>query len=249
MPVRRLNYTDRQRIAQADVEFILHVATDGTGAFDARLDLSRYEFPSDARVFVEAYRQTTLMRFDYGSVSTPVPPANRALADFETADEVRFRVKVTATAGDAGKLLGEADRIRPRLPDEQPDRRIPLLPPVPEDLGEEIWRVEFDGNTTWLKVNSGLPDWKEAVRSHTFRALVYPAAMRQILERILLVDNVTVIDDPSDWHSRWLNFASTLPGSRTVPGARDEFDEWIENAVSAFARRYAMRKRFVASME
>jgi hypothetical protein len=73
--------------------------------------------------------------------------------------------------------------------------------------------------------------------------------MRQILERILLIEKVTTMDDPSDWRSRWLIFASALPGSRNVPGASDEFDEWIENAVSAFARLNAMRTRFTKTME
>ncbi len=248
MPVRRLNFTGRKRIARDDVGFVIHSAPDGTSTFDARLELSRYGFPADARVFVEAYRQASLMRFDYGTVSTLVPPAVRALPEFESPDEVLFRVRVTATSADAGKLLGEADRISPRRPEERPDLRIPLLPPIPENIGQEVWRVDFDGNP-WLKINSELPDWKETARSPVFRALVYPAAMRQILERVLLVEKVSATDDPADWRCRWLRFAAALPGSRSVPADSSEFDEWIENAVSAFARLWSMRGRYAAAVE
>lgn len=248
MAVRRINYTDRKRVALADAEFILRTNPNGSASFDARIDLARYEFPGDARVFVEAYRQTTLMRFDFGTVSTPEVPADRTLSEFETPDEVMFRLRVTAASGNPGMMLGEADQIRPRQQGEEPDRRIPLLPSVPDDLGEEIWRIEFDANT-WLKVNNRLPDWKETARSPVFRALVYPAAMRQILERILLIEKFTATDDPEDWRSRWLQFAERLPGSRAVPRAADEHEEWIENAVSAFARQSALRTRFMAAAE
>jgi hypothetical protein len=248
MAVRKINFTGRKRIRLATVDILLSRTDSGNGRFDARIDLSSYGFPADARVFVEAYRQATIMRFDFGTVSTPIPPAVTELTDFDSPDEVLFRVRVTAVAGDSGKLLGEADQVRPRRPEERPEDRIPLLPPVPENLGQEIWRVDFDGDT-WLKVNSELPDWKETTRSPVFRALVYPAAMRQILERILLVEKVTVTDDPRDWRSRWLRFASSLPGSMDVPADVSDFEEWIENAVSSFARRWSMRTRYQSSSE
>ena len=242
MPVRRLNFTNRERIAHTDIDIVLRTNAEAT-TFDARLSIDDYGFPADARVIVEAYRQTAVHRFDYGTVSLLRPPTDRSLVEFDTPVEVLFRLKVTAASVQPGLLLGEADQIRPREPDEQPDRRIPLLPPVPDELDEELWRVEF-GRSTLLRVSRHLPDWKQTVRTPEFRALVYPAAMRQILERILHIDGVTDIDDLHDWHCRWLKFASTLPGSRAVPKLRDEFDDWIEEAVSAFARQERLRTRY-----
>ena len=249
MPIRRFNYTARQRIARADADIVLHNERSDAARFDANLRLGDYGFPPDARVFVEAYRQTTLMRFDFGTVSAPTPPQERVLVDFPTADEVLFRVKVTAASGRPGVLLGEAAQLRARQPEQQPDRRVPLLPVVPEDLGDEVWRIDFDGRTSLL-VSRDLHDWKQTVGSHTFRALVYPAALRMILERILLIENYTAGDDPQDWRSQWLQFAAQLPGSRAlaVPGAQDEYDEWIENAVSAFARQFQLRTGFTAEL-
>ena len=240
MPVRRLNYTERQRIAHRDVVFTLQDTDDGSAVFDASINLAPYRFPADARVFVEAYRQTTLLRFDFGTVSVLTPPKARSLAVFEAAVEALFRVKVTAVSGRHGVLLGEADQIRPVQPEEEPDNRIPLLPPIPDDLGEEAWRIEFDNSSTLLKVNNRFNDWKATVRSPAFQAFVYPVALRQILERILLIENTTFSEDPQDWRSRWLMFASRLPGSGQVPSARDDIGDWIDNAVAAFSRRFRL---------
>ncbi len=218
---------------------------DGIDSFDCRLDLSSYSLPADAKVFIEAYRQTTLMRFSWGTVSVPAPPVDRRLYQFESSDEVLFRVRVTSAAGKAGLLLGEAEKIRPRRPDEEPDKRLPLLPIAPEDLDEEIWRVDFGGEVC-LRINSKLPDWKQTARSDVFRGLVFPAAMRQVMERILKSENYVTTDDPNDWRSQWLRFAVALPGSSSLPRAQDGFDDWIEVAVAAFARRFNLRSRFAA---
>lgn len=245
MPVRRLNYTSRLRIYQDDIDIVLLEPAGKTASFNTELKLAEYQFPEDAKVVVEAYRQTFLMRFDFGTVGNLQPPPDRTLVEFPTPHELLFRVKVTAASGRAGLLLGEADKIRPRRPDEEPDRRLPLLPPYPEDLGEEIWRVEYTGGTM-LAVNKNLADWKETVRSPLFRAMVYPAAMREILERILFVEMCTSADDQSDWRCRWLAFAGSMPGAGPVPKTKDDQLEWVEQAVAAFARKNRFRSAFEA---
>lgn len=243
MTVRRLNFTDRETISRNDVDILIRKESTGAAYFDANLRLSDYGFPPDARVFIEAYRQTTLSRFDFGSVSVPRVPEDRLLRDFESTEQILFRVRVTAVSGNPGMLLGELDQIRPREPGDEKDPRIPLLPPVPADLDEEVWRVEYEGDT-YLKVSRHLPDWKQTVMSAEFRALVYPSAMRQILDRILFREQITSTDDYHDWRCRWLKLASELPGSRSVPKATEDYDDWIEEAVAAFARQMRLRSAF-----
>lgn len=247
MPIRRINFTERQRIHRDDAVIVLRRDSHGAVYFDMSLNLSSYQFPPDARLFVEAYRQTTLIRFDFGTVSVQAPPVDRHLADFESEAEVMFRVRVTAVLARPGMLLGEADQLRPRNPDDEPDKRISLLPPVPADLGEEIWRVDFEA-TPILLVNRSLPDWKQTVRSETFRAFVYPAAFKEIVRRILFFESHTSTEDMSNWRSRWLLFATRIPGAGSVPKARDEYDDWIENAAAAFARQFTLRTRYVKEL-
>lgn len=243
MPIRRLNFTHRQRIRRDAVDIVLRPGDDGVPVFDAAIDLGEYNFAADARIFVEAYRQTTLMRFDFGCVSVPRPPSDRRLADFDSEEEVLFRVRITAISQRPGVLLGEADQLRPKRPGEQPDRRVPLLKPVPEELGDEIWRVDFEAGPLLL-VNKALPDWKQTVRSETFRAFTYPAAFREILNYILFREKHTSIEDASDWRSRWLLFAVRIPGAGAVPKGSDEYDDWVENTVAAFARQFSFRSRY-----
>jgi len=247
MPIRRINFTKRQRIRRDDVKIILGHSDRDLACFDASLDLESYGFPGDARIFVEAYRQTTLMRFDFGTVSLQAPPADRYLADFESEVEVMFRVRVTAVSVRPGMLLGEADQIRPRSTEDVADRRIPLLPPVPAELGEEVWRVDFEA-TPILQVNRNLPDWKETVRSEAFRAFVYPAAFKEIICRILYLEGHTTTEDISNWRSRWLRFATGIPGVGGVPRKREEFDDWVDSAAAAFARQFSLRSRYAGEL-
>ena len=92
---------------------------------------------------------------------------------------------------------------------------------------------------------SHLPDWKQTVRSATFRAFVYPAAFKEIIRRIVFVENHTSTEDMADWRSRWLLFATRIPGAGGVPKSRDEYDDWIDGAAAAFARQFALRSRYV----
>lgn len=247
MPIRRINFTERQRIHRDDVDIVLRRDGDGAVFFDASINLSSYSFAADARVFIEAYRQTTMVRFDFGTVSVPSPPPDRYLREFESEAEIMFRVRVTAVSQRPGVLLGEADQLRPRNPGEEPDKRISLLPPVPADLGEEIWRVDFEAAPILL-VNQSLPDWKQTVRSEAFRAFVYPAAFREIVHRILFLEAHTSTEDISDWRSRWLLFASRIPGAGGVPKVRDEYGDWIDDAAAAFARHFSLRSRYVKEL-
>jgi hypothetical protein len=165
-----------------DARVFVRADGDGTLTFDAALELGEYELPADAHVFVEAYRQTTFMRFPHGTVAAPRPSADqpRRLTEFATPEGLLFRVKVTAMEGRAGVLLAEADRIPISDDEEQPDKRLALLPPAPGDLGQETWRVDFSGvNGPLLLVNRQVGDWKGVAASPLFRSLVYPAAIRQ----------------------------------------------------------------------
>ena len=81
-----------------------------------------------------------------------------------------------------------------------------------------------------------------------FQSLVYPAALREILNRIVRIEEHTDTEDPDDWRSRWLRFAADLPGVGEAPAQEDldRWDDWIEIAVAAFARRFQTMQQFTA---
>jgi hypothetical protein len=162
-----------------------------------------------------------------------------------------FRVKVTSTGDRPGVLLAEADRIPISDDEEQPDNRIPLLPPAPAELGQEVWQIDglASASGPLLLINKLVGDWKAVAASPHFRSLVYPAAMRQVLLHIYKMDEVRAMDDADDWRCRWLMFAASLPGVGQPPLCSDDDDEWsvwIDNAVDAFSRRHQMLEHFRA---
>ncbi len=252
MTIRRLNYTGRKKIRRNDVSISLQDKPNAPATFDADLTkLSEYNLPPDAIVSVEARLQTRWMRFRFGTVGAITPPADRALAEFDSPDGILFSVKVTATSGNRGMLLAEADAIPVRFPGEAEERRNPLLPVKSDDIGQEVYRVDFSNDPPMLLVNRAAGEKDTIVRSPLFMSIVYPAALREILNRIILVEESDDPDDDGDsWQSRWLRFATALPGVGPVP-PKDEGDreQWIDDAVAAFARQQSMLDRFIAGWQ
>lgn len=246
MPVRTLNYTNRQRIRREDARITLREDKGGS-VFDTGLSLAGYDLPGEARIFVEAYRQTQYMRFDFGQVGAIRIPGDRILRDFDSTEGVLFRVKVVTSGDPHGLLLAEADQIRPRKSADEDENRIPLLPVRPSwNLGDEIWVLEFDAQETRILVNAMLGDWRAMTREPFFVSLVYPHAMRSILWRILKDEGWKDSEDPDDWRSRWLKFAISLPGISDPPSESDEarIEDWIDSAASAFCRRHNIRETY-----
>jgi hypothetical protein len=252
MAIRRLNFTGRKRISREHVRIALHEKAGETATFDADLGgLKEYKLPDDALVFVEARLQTRWMRFPFGTVGAITPSSDRRLTEFDSIDGVLFSVKVTSASDRSGMMLAEADRVPVRLPGEVEERRQPLLPVKADDLGHEVFRVDFSGPTPMLLINRAAGDKDTLARSPLFMSLVYPAALREILTRIIHVEQYEEYDEEGDgWMDRWLRFTSKLPNMGPVPGKdEDDSDIWIDDAVAAFAKQQGMLDRFVAGWQ
>ncbi len=240
--IRRINYTGRRRISRDHVQIIIQ---EGNPAkFNAKLELAAYRLPADAIIFVEAYRQTLLIRFNYGTVSKIQPPSDLSLNEFESTEGILFRVKVTSQSPEKGKLLAEADRIKFRRTEEE-EERVPLLPVVPQDLGHEITKIDF-ADEPRLLINSAVGDFRNLALSPFFICLIYPQVLREILTRILRIERYYDTDDPEDWKSRWLQYAMMLPGIEKPPEEDEELqiDDWIDEVVAAFSRKHEMLQHF-----
>jgi hypothetical protein len=237
MAISRLNYTGRKRIGRKDVRITVHESPAGPPSFDADLRLKDYKLPADALVFVEAYRRTLWMRFPFGKVGALVPPADRRLAEFDTADGILFRVRISASADRHGAMLAEADKVPRYRAEEDDENRSPLLPVGSRDLGQEVYRVDYTAGPM-LFISKTL-DKQAVATSPAFRSLVCASAMREILTRILYIEDYPDLDDHGDWKTRWLLFAANLHGAGEIPAETDNdaFEDWIESAVAAFARQ------------
>jgi hypothetical protein len=248
---RRFNYTGRKKINREDA-LVRIERREGGITFDVDLRLTDYKLDKVTpapRVYVEAYRgaSTVWKRFDFGRIGMIQPPEDRSLNEFGVPEGILFRVKISAGEGEiAGRLLAEADKIRPRLPDEQEQYGEPLIQHMAaDDIGDEVWRVDFTGEMPLLKINSRVPMGVDQFLIDTqHRAVFAPAVMRQVLTRILVIERDTGDeDDDSDWRQRWTRFASQLVTSEYPGTVEDDngnlttIEEWIDGAVEAFVNR------------
>lgn len=236
---RTFNYTGRHSILRKDVSIVVR-QIGARWAFDADLRLADYRFPHNAQVWIEAHRQNLWMQWPWGTIASVRVPVDRALTEFSEPDGVIFRVRVVQPPGqEHHKLVGEVDGILPIKAGEADDRRRHLLVTVPDELDQELWKLDFGDGAPRLLVNSNAkPSWKELARSPHFIALVYPEVFRRILTTVLLDEQWTEDDVEDDWQADWVHFARNLGGLSPLP-ARDRKDErtvWIGDAVAAFAR-------------
>jgi len=236
---RRLNGTGRRRIERRHAQVSLRPAErDEPPVFDLSLELGPYGFPQDARVRVEAWRSNTVQRWDFGTAGALAPPAEKERRLTEAPASSQFRVIVVA-GGSSGLLLGHAPNIRPVLP-----RRSLLPVRESEDLGDEVWRVDFgDGmDQPELLINPGVEGISEIVRGDgAFRSLVMPDVLRTILARIVLVEREDPEDSEGPWEG-WFGIARALLSDdppRLKPDADDAeiaaASKWIDRVVKAFA--------------
>lgn len=246
--IRKLNYTDRIKIKREDI-VITWINNNGENWFDAdlsKLSGSFYNFPPDGLVFLEAYRRTNWMRFDFGQVGKITPPKDRHLRLFDMPKGVKFRVKVTSP-GDTHKLLAEADAIPLIVPEEDDHNIDPLLEVQPSsELGDEIYRVDFSEGRPILLINNDVGYYKLIGRSHCFLSLALPAIFREILTKILIVDKRNDDNEMEEWHCRWIKFVKSLPGIDEIPDVDDveKCQDWIQDAVSMFARKHKLKMKF-----
>ena len=196
-------------------------------------------------MFVEAYRQTTWMRFSFGQIGALRPANNRDLTQFDSPIGLHFRVKVTPI-GDTHRLIAEADQISFLRPEQDEGERMPLLPIKPQKLGDEIYRLDFSGDRPLLLINNDAGNYAEIGRSPAFISLVYPSVLREVLVRVLIIEKHDDDTDLEDWKSLWVRFATLQPGLGELPDP-DEIEErsdWIDKAVTAFAKQLQCRAKF-----
>lgn len=250
---RTFNYTGLKRIPLKHVSITLTRSTPDP-EFDATLNLAEYGFPGNAGIWVEAYRRTTWMRWAWGTVAHQQPPADRRLTKFDEPDGVLFRVRVVGQdEADRNRLLGEADRIQPLGEGEAAQQRRPLLITHPDDLGDELWRLDWEDDQPRLLINrNAKPSWRQAASTAWFSTLVYPEVLRQILKKILIEEKWSPNDDDgSDWRSDWLHFASRVLNAGPPPDANqvDDCSQWVDDAVNSFARRKGLMRLWNKAMD
>ncbi len=255
--IRKFNYTGRKKIERNDILIRLVKDTTPHPYFDLKISINPEGFPDDAEIYLEAYDRSSFMRFRCGTLKDPVLPADRHLTGIHSTDAIHFRVKVVDPSAQHGKILAVADRLTSVGESPEDTRHRSLLPVAYDDLGKEIWRLDFRDIGPVLTINNKIDavNVTEIVKSSDlFFSLVYPSVLREILIRILVIDDAFDDEDPELWQNLWLAFVENMPDVPKITDTpeyekpaenQDFFLNWIDNDVlPAFCRKYQIKEKF-----
>ena len=237
--IRRFNYTGRKRINHSDIQISLTQEDSTPPSFDAQLNLEQLGLPPAARIYIEAYRLSLYERFPWGTVAHPLPEGPAVITKVEALDRIYFRVKVVDESTGQGLILAQADQISVDAPSVEDSG---LLPVKLIDLGEQVWRVEFEPEEPWLYLNSNIDGVKDRAQSDpTFAALVFPQILREILGKIR--SDGLQPDDEAPWVENWLQFGKSLSGEPPLTDD-DQMTSWIEGAIDRFAQTHRFSRMY-----
>lgn len=244
--LRKLNFTERTKIPRSAVQITLRRESDGVLAFDPILDLSSVTAPAASRVYIEAHYRTSYMRFDCGTLGDLTPPDDRRLSEIDSGSVVRFRVKVVDNATNTHRIVAAADDFTVSTSAGDGGTRIPLLEVNFRDLGDLPWRVELEANGPVLELNNRVEGIERMARHDAaFFALVYPAAVREILTHILIIDQYELAEDADEWWSLWMRWARELTDA-PLPVELEDRRTWIEDVAAAFCGRHRVLEKLTS---
>jgi len=252
---RRLNFTGRQKIPRRNIIIVLNKENGIATSFTAKVDLSDFQFPEDAKVYIDAYHRTDQKRYDFGTVSAINTPSDTSLENLARIENLKFRLLVVDKRRTFGLILAHADRISP-IPEGE---RKSILPVDFKDLGQQIWKVEYEGyeGEPVLFVNNRLPNIQSVAKlDPLFFFFVFPSVIREILTHMVFVDGVDSVEEPSiGWHANWLEFTRRILSGEGSPSIldprsesfdREEAESWIDKIVEEFCSSRREWPQFVS---
>ncbi len=252
----RIFFTGRKKIDRGDVSVLYRPCRPPE--FQATIDLSKHSrrLPANARVVVEAFHNTMLQRFDFGTVSDCRPREPLLLTNFDEWDRPRFRVLVIGENPEPGVLLAACDNIdvvEPEMTYSGGRSMLKLFPKPDRDMHGELWKLAEIGGAFQLWYNQDVLRFAAGIKSKNpdILGMILPAAIREILSRTHLWGEVSVES------TEWTSFAISLCGEGPPAGAADgaaptekDVEDWIDRVIASFCRnRGRFVERIAAGME
>jgi hypothetical protein len=139
------------------------------------------------------------------------------------------------------QLIASAEGLRP-YGDTQSESLIPM---EPADLGEQLWRLDINGDDgPVLKYNSTVFPSAAGVENYLpFSALVLPEAVRRIMQ--VIAREPPRLTDEGDVLSAWAGWLDAIGAGRPPEdGDEHEAAEWCEQVVDKFCSRHVFATRF-----
>lgn len=229
-----LNFTNRRLIPRENLK-IQDLSTPSQNQFMVReLELGSFGFPSDARIWLSAQRSYAYQRFDLGSPTQPSTGVPHRLDAFDTdgLTGIRFRLLVIEPNG---KIIGAT---RPFRESTLGQHSSPLLDMSSRDIGDEIWKLDFDEEGgPLLLINSKISDPQAVTDSPLFITLVLPMLLKLVAEWLMTSE---LDDNPELSPAKWLRYFRNLGIEINYEPDRklEDIHEIADEAARLFASRH-----------
>ena len=251
---RRINSTGRKRIGRQCVEISMLESFPGEPLkAKVRLSIDREGFPGDASIVLEAYHRSSGMRFDCGTIGSPSVPNIFVMDEVDRSGSVLFRLKVIDNNTEPGKLLGSAERLRPKSEDNSYGRRS-LFPIIYRDLRYDVWKVEIEqGDGPKLVVNTRIPGFShKLLESPMMQGLLLPGALRFVLQELVTLSETGESEDEPGWKDDWLEYCHTELDAEDDPREfKDDSakKDWIDEVVTRFCENLGLVEKMRTFVE
>ena len=244
---RTLNYTERKRIHKKRVTIELVEDESIKNKISVLIDLEGLDLPENANVYLEPYFRTELFREFLGKAKD-VDKKNTKIVDLSQSayrENLKFRLIVVDKTSDNGLILASAEKISLITKEDKGTVKRCILSVDFEDIGKQIWNVEFNDDQPVLMVNENIPNIRNIVKSDPrFFLYVYPAVIRKIFTHMIFIEGVPDKEDSESWHKDWFDFAKRYINDTETPECLDPhktqaFDKeevisWIDKIVGEF---------------
>jgi hypothetical protein len=236
----RSNPTSLQEIEKQRIELVVLIINELKYFSLQKLDLSGMGLSPTHRVVCVARAGKTSQRFEMGTVAK-LRQENIPLEDIDSSEALRFRILVHEEGEPL--LLASAENLRPRDENESES----LLPMEPADLGQLLWKLDFNTEGPVLKFNSAVFPNAGGVENYLpFAALVLPEAVRTIMRKI--ADQPDTLDDENDPLSLWGGWLDSFGLERPNGLDDDERLEWCDRVIEVFCNRHSFGARLTVEL-
>lgn len=265
MTTRNFNYTGRMLIPQECIDARISKMGDGPPAleveFDWDLSPKLESISKNASVFVDAFKDMSFMRFDYGTFGDYCLPEDVLLSELDSWSSADFVVRIV----EDGNLLAASKKLTVTLALPDTKTRRSLIVPEFRDLGERPWMLEVHESITSPKLVFN-EKWWNACRAEGFAlhedgvtmGTIMPSVLEGMLNWLLIHqvhDAHRWYDDPT-WRGAWIRFARGLvdspPPKPNQEGVYDdgpqEVSEWIRTVVSNYSEKKGLTSRMMSDI-
>lgn len=242
-----INHTGRRKLKRSEYAITLHTETNKTPTFDLQLAVDKIDSLGSASVIVEANIGNQRQRFEFGTVSKLVQPADTSLNALPATGTPKFSVLIIDKSQTHGLLLARASDARPQ--DDEQDSGSSLLVIKTYPLEEMLWTINMvAGNRPELILNNRLPDFIHLLKTDpVYQGLILPSAMRLVLTRYAQMDDYDEESDPVQ--AQWWKLAEQYGQGEKPEGDDDDFETWMDSVVAGFSKAHGFCSSVLTHLE